>query len=51
MTGLWAANIGDIVFIDHVDVNIRVDTYYGLINVDGATTFVTAFEPTYEGKS
>ena len=42
-TGLRADNFGDIVFIDHVDVKIRGETYVVLIVVDGATTFVTAF--------
>ena len=45
VTGLRADNFEDVVFIGHADVNIRGETYYVLIVVDGATTFVTAFGP------
>ena len=37
MTGLRAG--------DHADVNVRGETYFVLIVVDGATTFVLAFAP------
>ena len=45
VTGLKADHSGDIVFVDHADVNIRGETYSVLIVVDGATTFVTTFAP------
>ena len=43
MSGVRADNFGDIVFIDHADVQIRSETYTVFIIADGASTFVTTF--------
>ena len=43
VSGLRAEKFGDIVFIDHADVQIRGETSTVLIVVDGATNCVTAF--------
>ena len=45
VTGFRADNFGDIVVIDHADVQIRSETYTVLIVADGATTFVITCAP------